>query len=201
MRCYFSAALAFQPGARESNGPTIVSVLKKINSFMNQPKFTRGTFPDRRVKTVAQCMLWFFFACGLGVIDVHAESMENKGLLTPLYGSQAITVSGTVNDETGQALPGVNVVEKGTTNGTTTDATGRFSLNVQGESSVLVFSFIGYTTREITVANQTNFSINLQADVRALQEVVVVGYGTQEKVNLTGAVGVASGEQLQNRPI
>lgn len=114
---------------------------------------------------------------------------------------QATTVSGTVKDDTGQPLPGVNVVEKGTTNGTTTDVSGRFSLNVQGPSSVLVFSFIGYSTREVPVGSQTNFSIDLEADVKALQEVVVVGYGTQEKVNLTGAVGVATGEELQNRPI
>lgn len=112
-----------------------------------------------------------------------------------------INVSGKVTDETGQILPGVNVVEKGTTNGTTTDIQGRFSLNVQGEASVLVFSFIGYATQEVTVGNRTDFSINLLEDVQALQEVVVVGYGTQEKVNLTGAVGVTSGEALKNRPI
>jgi TonB-dependent SusC/RagA subfamily outer membrane receptor len=113
----------------------------------------------------------------------------------------AIPVSGTVTDAAGVPLPGVNVVEKGTTNGTTTDVSGRFSLNVQGETSVLVFSFIGYATQEVAVGNRTDFSINLLEDVQALQEVVVVGYGTQEKVNLTGAVGVTTGEALKNRPI
>ncbi|MEX1238635.1 MAG: SusC/RagA family TonB-linked outer membrane protein, partial [Cyclobacteriaceae bacterium] len=113
----------------------------------------------------------------------------------------AITVSGTVTDNVGSPLPGVNVVEKGTTNGTTTDVSGKFSLNVQGETSVLVFSFIGYATQEVSVGNRTNFSIGLAEDVQALQEVVVVGYGTQEKVNLTGAVGVTNGDALKNRPI
>src|SRR5690606_35486779 len=75
------------------------------------------------------------------------------------------------------------------------------SINVEGESSVLVFSFIGYASQEIPVGNKTDVSVNLVADVQALQEVVVVGYGTQEKVNLTGAVGVTDGEVLQNRPI
>lgn len=112
-----------------------------------------------------------------------------------------ITVTGTVSDQAGQPLPGVNVVEKGTTNGTTTDVSGKFSLNVQGENSVLVFSFIGYATQEMPVGNRTDFSISLAEDVQALQEVVVVGYGTQEKVNLTGAVGVTTGESLKNRPI
>jgi TonB-linked SusC/RagA family outer membrane protein len=113
----------------------------------------------------------------------------------------AISITGKVVDEASQPVPGVNVVEKGTTNGTTTDAAGVFTLNVQDQSSVLVFSFIGYATQEISVGNQTSISISLKTDVQALQEVVVVGYGTQEKVNLTGAVGVASGEVLQNRPI
>src|SRR5687768_5299334 len=114
---------------------------------------------------------------------------------------QQLQVTGVVNEDSGQPLPGVNVVEKGTNNGTTTDATGRFSLNVQNQNSVLVFSFIGYATQEVTVGSQTTFDVNLAADVKALQEVVVVGYGTQEKVNLTGAVGVTNGEALRNRPI
>ena len=114
---------------------------------------------------------------------------------------QQLQVTGVVNEDSGQPLPGVNVVEKGTNNGTTTDASGRFSLNVQNENSVLLFSFIGYATQEVAVGNKTTFNVNLAPDVQALQEVVVVGYGTQEKVNLTGAVGVTSGEALKNRPI
>jgi TonB-linked SusC/RagA family outer membrane protein len=110
-----------------------------------------------------------------------------------------LAVSGKISDETGQPLPGVNVVEKGTSNGTTTDASGLFSLNVQDERSVLVFSFIGYTTQEITVGNQTTISLSLQQDMKALDEVVVVGYGTQKKVNLTGAVDVISRKSLENR--
>ena len=113
----------------------------------------------------------------------------------------AITVAGKVLDDGGLALPGVNVLEKNTTNGTTTDANGRFSIVVQDENSILVFSFIGYQTMETRVGSQTDISITLPPDVTALQEVVVVGYGTQEKVNLTGAVGVTSGEALKNRPI
>ena len=116
-------------------------------------------------------------------------------------GKIVITVSGNVLDEDGEPIPGVNVLEKGTTNGTTTDGEGRFSIIVQEENSVLVFSFIGYKTIETRVGTQTEISVSLPADVTALQEVVVVGYGTQEKVYLTGAVGVTSGEALKNRPI
>jgi hypothetical protein len=145
-------------------------------------------------------------------ISVLARDTEEEVVLKPKPGIRprnvvaanivlAVTVSGRVLEETGQAVPGVNVIEKGTTNGTTTDATGRFSIEVQGESSVLVFSFIGYQTQEARVGAQTEISITLAPDITALEEVVVVGYGTQQKVNLTGAVGTATGEVLENRPI
>ena len=126
-------------------------------------------------------------------LAVHEEATTDNGEIYQL------AVSGVVNDEGGQPLPGVNVVEKGTTNGTTTDATGLFALNVQDERSVLVFSFIGYVTREITVGNQTNLSVGLEQDMKALDEVVVVGYGTQKKVNMTGAVDVISRKSLEGR--
>jgi TonB-dependent SusC/RagA subfamily outer membrane receptor len=112
-----------------------------------------------------------------------------------------VNVSGKVQGSNGEPVPGVNVIEKGTTNGTTTDANGGFSIVVKDESSILVFSFIGYQMQETRVGAQTTISITLQADVTALDEVVVVGYGTQQQVNLTGAVGTASGEVLENRPI
>lgn len=108
-----------------------------------------------------------------------------------------IEVSGAVNDENDQPLPGVNVLEKGTTNGTTTDANGQFALQVNDENSVLTFSFIGYEIQEVPVRNQTQFSIKLAPSVEALQEVVVVGYGTQKKVNLTGAVSTVNAEEIQ----
>lgn len=114
----------------------------------------------------------------------------------------AIAISGSVTDESGQSLPGVNVVEKGTTNGTTTDVSGQFSLNVQDETSVLVFSFIGYQTLELPVGSQREFSINLTPDITSLDEVVVVGYGVQKKINLTGAIStVEFDDELNNRPI
>ena len=84
-------------------------------------------------------------------------------------------------------VAGANVVEKGTTNGTITDMDGKFTLNVS-PNAVLVVSFIGYTEQQITVGNQTSFKIQMKEDSQALDEVVVVGYGTQKKVNLTGSV-------------
>ncbi len=92
-----------------------------------------------------------------------------------------ITVSGTVLDENNQGLPGVNVVEKGTTNGTITDLNGQYSLTVANESSVLVFSYIGYANHEVAVNNQSNIRVTLNPDQQSLSEVVVVGYGSRVK--------------------
>lgn len=100
----------------------------------------------------------------------------------------AILVSGRVTDENGGGLPGVNVLEKGTANGTTTNADGAFSLEVAGESSVIVFSFIGYQSREVPVGTQTTIDVALSPDITEMQEVVVIGYQTIEKKDLTGAV-------------
>src|SRR5688572_5763969 len=91
--------------------------------------------------------------------------------------AQKQTVSGTISDETGTAVPGVNVLLKGTTIGTTTDASGKFSLEAS-PADILVVSFIGYTTREIAVGTQTQIDLQLEVDISTLAEVVVVGYGT-----------------------
>ena len=93
----------------------------------------------------------------------------------------AFTVSGTVQDETGATLPGVNVIEKNTTNGTTTDVDGKYSLQVESEQSILVFSFIGYATQEIEVNGRTTIDVGMVQDMQHLDEVVVVGYGTKRR--------------------
>lgn len=99
-----------------------------------------------------------------------------------------MSVSGTVIDHLGMTVPGVNVIEKGTTNGTTTDNEGRFDIEVQDGNSVLVFSFIGYISQEVAVGSQTQLSITLQPDIKVLSEVVVVGYGSQKRSDITGSV-------------
>lgn len=111
------------------------------------------------------------------------------------------TVTGLVTGETNEPLVGVTVAEKGTPNGTVTDARGRFSLNVRDERATLVFSSVGYVTQERTVGTQTTFSIQLQPDTRALGEVVVVGYGTQRRASVTGAVDQVGQEALEGRPV
>ena len=110
--------------------------------------------------------------------------------------AQERQVTGTVKDASGQPLPGVNILVKGTTNGTTTDADGKFSLGARSED-VLLFSFIGYTTQEVAVGNQTSMAISMTEDLTTLGEVVVVGYGEQKKALNTGANLQVKGEDLQ----
>jgi TonB-dependent starch-binding outer membrane protein SusC len=110
------------------------------------------------------------------------------------------SVEGKVTDDTGSPLPGVNILEKGTTNGTTSDNNGQYKINVADANAVLVFSFIGYASQEVGVNSRTVIDISLLPDVRSLSEVVVVGYGTQRKSDLTGAVGSVKSETLQERP-
>ena len=108
----------------------------------------------------------------------------------------AIRITGQVTDEGQAPLPGVNIVEKGTTNGTVTDAEGHYSIQVADADAVLIFSFIGYTPQEITVNDQTTINVTLSEDIQSLGEIVVIGYGTQEKSEVTGAISQVSGTEI-----
>jgi TonB-linked SusC/RagA family outer membrane protein len=120
--------------------------------------------------------------------------------VTPL-GAQNRQITGTVFDAgSEEPLIGVSVVIKGTPRGTVTDLNGQFTIEVTA-GSVLEFSYIGYIKQEVNVGNQTNIEVSLQENAKLLDEVVVVGFGTQKKVNLTGAVGVATAKELQDRPV
>lgn len=112
-----------------------------------------------------------------------------------------LQISGHISDESGKGLPGVNIAEKGTTNGTTTDAEGDYKLSVTGAGSVLVFSFLGYTSQELPVGSNSVMNVTLAPDNRSLSEVVVVGYGTQKVTDITGAVARVSEKTLQSRPV
>jgi TonB-linked SusC/RagA family outer membrane protein len=119
---------------------------------------------------------------------------------TTIY-AQRITITGTVSDEKGAPLPGSTVQLKGTTTGGLTDLNGKYSIEVPGPNSTLVFSFVGYVQKEIQVLNQTVINITLREDVQGLEEVVVVGYSTQKKLNLTAAVDQITNETLENRSV
>lgn len=112
------------------------------------------------------------------------------------FAQDKIRVSGTVKDDKGAPAANASVMVKGSTTGTTTDANGAFSLDVPNQKSVLVISSTGFQTQELVVGNRTSLSVDLAASVNQLNEVVVVGYGTQKKVTVTGAVAQVKGTEL-----
>ena len=127
--------------------------------------------------------------------SIFANSQQNAAQ------QQTRRITGKVTDEKGEPLPGVNVVVKGTTTGAVTDFDGNYVLNVP-PNAVLVYSFVGYLAQEVPVTNQALINISLREDIRGFDEVVVVGYGTQRKVNLTGSVAaVTVDEQLTSRTL
>ncbi len=115
--------------------------------------------------------------------------------------SQVREITGKVKDETGEGLPGVNVIVQGTTIGTVTDVEGNYLLDTPDENSVLVYSSVGYVTEELIVGNRSTIDITLTADVQALQEIIVVGYGTQERRDVTGAIGSVTSEDFAAQPV
>ena len=134
------------------------------------------------------CFLFLF----TGIIQLSAN--ENYSVV-----QQGINITGVVTEATGDPLPGVNVVVKGTSTGQVTDVNGRYSINVPDGNAVLQFSFVGYVTAEFVVGNQRMINVEMRDDASQLEEVVVVGYGTQKKANLTGSVDVISEKTLTNR--
>jgi TonB-linked SusC/RagA family outer membrane protein len=115
--------------------------------------------------------------------------------------NQGVVVTGQVTSaDEGESLPGVNIIEKGTSNGVVTDLDGSFSISVNTEAT-LIFSSVGYVTQEIAVGNQSVINIALELDVTQLEELVVVGYGTVKKSNLTGSVSSIAGDDLKQVPV
>ncbi len=115
--------------------------------------------------------------------------------------AQEIVVTGIVSDQDGNPLPGVTIIIKGTITGSVTNADGNYSIEVKGPESILVFSFVGREPQEIQVGNQTTINVVLAKSALAIDELVVVGYGLQKKINLTGAVDVVSEEQIKERAV
>jgi len=109
-------------------------------------------------------------------------------------------LKGKVTDEKSEGLPGVNIVIKGTSKGATTNTSGEYEIDITDKGTVLVFSFVGYLTQEMEVGNRTTLDVTLKVDDKALEEVVVVGYGTQKKSDLTGAISSIKAEDLRKLP-
>lgn len=148
-------------------------------------------------------------------LESRAEKVEmkagsNTSQNTPLealmlrgpgeYQKADLSITGKVTDEKGDGLPGVSVILKGSQRGTTTDVDGSFRIDVPDNGSVLIFSFVGYVSQEVIVASQSTLAVSLRIDNRSLEEIVVVGYGTVKKSDLTGALSQVKARELNAYP-
>ncbi|MFB9053909.1 SusC/RagA family TonB-linked outer membrane protein [Formosa undariae] len=134
--------------------------------------------------------------------DFEIKLGENNTVVvkknTPKRRQQQVIISGEVLDETNMPLPGASVVEKGTSNGVTTDIDGKFTFSVSSDTSTLLVSYLGYSTKEIALSGDTNLSIKLDVDAAGLDEIVVVGYGRKKKSELSSSVSIISEEEIQS---
>ena len=146
----------------------------------------------RKQKKLGYVVCMIFISCFLVLTSgANAQGQSNE---------RKINVTGTVVDQTGELLAGVNVTQKGTTNGAATDANGKFTLSVP-QGSVIVFNYIGFAPVEITAANETPMTVTMNEDVLKLSEVIVVGYGTRQRKSITGSVDQVGTEVFENRPV
>jgi TonB-linked SusC/RagA family outer membrane protein len=122
-------------------------------------------------------------------------------LISNQISAQNVTLEGTVKDASGLGLPGVNILEKGTKNGTSSDFDGRYKIKLTNPKAVISFSFIGFKTRDVASDGKTKLDVVLSEDSNNLNEVVVIGYGTAKKSDLTGAVATLSGNDLRRVPV
>ncbi len=142
-----------------------------------------------------------FLLAGIVLLTPSANQAQALASSSNLNQTVEQTITGNVMDgESNEPLPGVNILAKGTSTGTVTDVEGNYRLTVAEDVATLVFSSIGYTTQEVTINGRSVIDLALTADVQSLSEVVVVGYGTQKKSDLTGAISSISNEALAETP-
>ena len=189
----------------DSKNRTVKEVLFDIENQSNFRFFYNEKFMDlnRRVsfeiknQSIEEVMNRLFDASG-----VTYKIMENNLIvITPGESQQNKTVQGKVTDSGGQPLPGVSVVVKGTSHGIVTNVDGVFQLSGVPSNATLVFTFVGLKAKEVLVGNQTSINIVMEEETIGIEEVVAIGYGTQKRANLTGAVSTVSLPQMEKRTV
>ena len=162
-------------------------------------KNVKELFALRKVRRGA--LFFLFLSCAIGNGYSNALPATGGGAFASETVQQSRTVTGVVKDAAGEPMIGVTIRVKDTGTGTVTDIDGKYSLNVSGNNAVLVFSFVGYQSQEIAVGGKSAIDVVLKEDSEMIDEVVVVGFGTQKKVNLTGAVASVNNETIENKPV
>lgn len=178
------------------------------SSVLPKRQSVKTSFVNERVEKILDNLLT---PHGVGYIILDNQVILRKlpeaahepplNVETPQIMVMDFRIKGTVKDENGQGLPGVSILIKGTQRGTTTDLTGNFSLDAPDENAVLVLSFVGYLTEEVPVNKRSSLDISMKVDEKSLEEVVVVGYGTVNRRDLTGSVSSVSGKDLKDVPV
>lgn len=203
----FFPCISFSQISLSLKNKPIKEIIKEIERQSDYRFFYSNDFTDLNVRkdievkneSIANTLKTLFTNS-----SVSWEEKENKTIvLTPRESNssttQPVKINGIITDKHGEPVIGANVMEKGTTNGIITDVDGNFALNLSGKSAILIVTYIGYIPQEISVGNKTSFSITLQEDTQTLEEVVVVGYGTQRRKDLTGSVGSLNAADLQSK--
>ena len=168
--------------------------MKQIfNSKLLSP-FKERNSVQTNVKTAFLIMLFSVLTISANTLNASETSVSIEDNVTQN------TITGTVVDNTGSPLPGVNIIIVGTIIGGQTDFDGNFTIQASS-GDILEFSYIGMKTTKITVGSETNYNVNMFEDASALDEVVIVGYGTKLKTDLTGAVGTVKAEELVHAPM
>lgn len=203
----YSQSVKLSLNIENSSVQEVLSIIEQKSAFyftynLKQIQADRKVSVTAKDESVTDILDKLFASEGIKYVinGKHIVLYKAETNTQPIQNQNTKTITGVVTDMNGEPVIGVNIVEKGTTNGTVTDIDGRFTLQVS-PSSVLQISFIGYVEQSITVGSETSFSIKLQEDTQKLDEVVVVGYGSQKKVNLTGSVATVNSEFLSNRAI
>lgn len=201
----------------EVNEVTLVNFFKEIKNkthyvfFYKNEILTEIPTISLQMKNVSLSIVLekAFFGSQLGfkledrqvaIFKKPVKTSSSSTMLVPGINDQGQEVSGTVTDENNIPLPGVNVIEKNTNNGSITDFDGNYTITVTGPSSILQFSSLGFESVERTVNQSSTINVILQEDAQSLDEVVLIGYGVQRKRDLTGAVARVSAEELKERP-
>lgn len=147
-------------------------------------------------KAVLKATTCLFLAAGAGISPAFAFTETTGTDNIAIVQQQTVTITGIVKDKSGEPIIGANVLEKGTTNGVITNIDGQYTLKVKGGNSVLVISYIGYKSQEVTVGSQRKIDVTLADDTELLDEVVVIGYGTQRKGDVTSAIASVKSEDF-----
>lgn len=181
-----------------------MTILLRVRKFFNYFNYEKNVIPvgyGQRYPSLKKLLCTVPLMAGALLTNTFvAQAAELGSESIASIQQQTITVSGVVMGSDGEPLMGVNVVEKGTTNGTITDLDGKYTLNV-GPNAVLQFSYIGYVSSDIAVNGQRTVNVTMKEDSQNLDEVVVVGYGTVRKADLAGSVSVLDNKAFKDQPI